>query len=92
MSEEQRLQPYLAIAAGANLIMRSRYLGQFADNDNKLKFAARPEVGLFVPLKKEGQAGLNIAAAFNFMPYKVEDGPKNLNSIGITVGARFPLR
>lgn len=92
LSDQQRLQPYVAIGAGANLVIRSRYLGQFADNDNKFKFAARPEVGLFIPLKKESEAGLNIAGAFNYMPYNRKGAPENLNSFGILIGAKFPLR
>ena len=91
ISPEQRVQPYVAFGAGANLIMRSRYLGQFADDDNKVKLAARPEVGVFIPIKKESEGGINIAGAFNFSPYN-QDDVKNLNSWGITVGAKFPLR
>jgi opacity protein-like surface antigen len=91
LSPEKRVQPYAALGAGASLVTRSRYLGQFADNDSKVKLAARPEVGLFIPIKKESEGGINIATAFNFIPYN-EDELKNLNSFAITVGAKFPLR
>ena len=91
LSPEKRLQPYLALGAGAALVMRSRYLGQFADNHSKVKLAARLEVGLFIPIKKESEGGINIATAFNFIPYN-EDELKNLNSLAITLGAKFPLR
>ena len=88
---EQRLQPYLAFGAGANLIMRSRYLGQFAEDENKVKFSARPEVGLFIPIKKDSEGGINISGAFNFIPYNHDD-VKNFNNWGISIGAKFPLR
>jgi opacity protein-like surface antigen len=88
---DQRLQPYVGVGVGANFIMHSQYLGQFANDYNKLGFAARPEVGLFMPFRKDGESGLNIAAAFNFLPYK-EGDLTNLNNWGISVGAKFPLR
>jgi hypothetical protein len=87
----QTLQPYIGLGVGANLIMHSQFLGQFADDDNKLKLAARPELGLFIPLKKDSEAGVNIAGAFNFMPYN-HNNLKNLNTWGISLGAKFPLR
>jgi opacity protein-like surface antigen len=91
LSTNQRIQPYVGVGVGANFIMHSQYLGQFANDYNKLGFAARPEAGLFIPLRKDGESGFNIAGAFNFLPYNQGD-LKNLNNWGISVGAKFPLR
>lgn len=90
-SPTQRLQPYVGVGVGANFIMHSQYLGQFANDYNKLGFASRPEIGVFVPFRKDGESGLNVAGAFNWMPYK-QGELTNLNSWGISVGAKFPLR
>ena len=91
ISSGQRLNPYLGFGIGANFIMHSQYLGQFANSSNKVRLAARPELGLFIPIKKDSETGINIAGAFNFMPYD-QHNVKNLNSWGINVGAKFPLR
>lgn len=85
------IQPYVAAGVGANFIMHSQFLGQFANDYNKLGFAARPEVGVFIPIRKEGESGINIAGSFNYMPYS-QGELKNLNSWGISVGGKFPLR
>lgn len=87
----KRVQPYIGVGIGANFIMYSQYLGQFANDYNKLGFAARPEVGVFIPFRPEGESGINVAGAFNFMPYKQGD-LTNLNNVGFNVGAKFPLR
>jgi opacity protein-like surface antigen len=91
LSAGQSIQPYVGLGVGGNLIMHSRYLGQFATDNNKLGLAARPIAGVFIPVKKDSESGVNISGAFNFMPYK-EDGLKNVNSWGINIGAKFPLR
>lgn len=90
-SPDQVIQPYAGLGIGGNMIMHSRYLGQFATDNNKVSFAVRPEIGLFVPVRKGGESGLNIAGVFNFMPYN-EQMVKNLNSWGVIIGARFPLK
>lgn len=91
LSPGQTLQPYVGVGVGANFIMHGQYLGQFANDYNKLGFAARPEIGLFMPIKKDGESGVNIAGSFNFMPYS-QGELKNLNNWGVSVGAKFPLR
>jgi hypothetical protein len=91
LSPEQSIQPYVRLGVGGNLIMHSRYLGEFAIDNNKFGFAVRPEVGLFVPVRRGSETGLNVAGVFNFMPYN-EDMLKNLNSWGINIGVKFPLR
>lgn len=88
---EQPIQPYGALGIGGNFIMHSQYHGQFGINRNKFGLAVRPEIGLFIPIKKYGESGVNIAGAYNFMPYK-EGDVKSLNSWGISVGAKFPVR
>lgn len=91
LSSGPSLQPYIGLGVGGNMILHSRYLGQFAVDNNKLGWAARSELGLFIPIRKGGESGVNIAGVFNFMPYN-EDDLKNLNSWGVNVGAKFPLR
>ena len=85
------IQPFVALGVGANFILHSQYLGQFSNDDTKIGFAARPELGFFIPFRKESDAGVNVSGAFNFMPYK-QNNLDNLHNIGINVGAKFPLR
>ena len=91
LSAGQAIQPYVGLGVGGNLIMHSRYLGQFATDNNKLSLAARPVAGIFIPVRTGSESGLNVSGAFNFMPYN-EDGVKNVNSWGVNIGAMFPLR
>ena len=86
------VQPYAAIGVGGNLISYSDMAGQFSVEETaKFGFAARPEVGVFVPFKKEGEAGFMVGASYNIMPFKTSEF-NNVNSIGIHAGVTVPLR
>ncbi len=91
LSSSPTVNPYVGVGIGGSLIMHSRYLGEFPTDYNKLTAMIRPEVGVFLPIMKEREAGLTIAGSYNFIPYN-ENGIKNLNSWGISIGAKFPLR
>ena len=91
LTSSELVKPFVGVGAGANFIMHSQYLGQFANDHNKLGLAVRPEIGVFIPIMRERETGLNISGAYNFMPYN-EAGVKNLNSWAIGLGAKFPLR
>jgi hypothetical protein len=84
------IQPYAAIAAGANLIAYDQLVGEFGNKQAKIAFAARPEAGLHIPFGKGG-AGLNVGASYNIMPFK-EDDFKNLNHLSLYAGFSFPMR
>jgi opacity protein-like surface antigen len=84
------LQPYVGVGVGGNMIIYDQYLGEFENSKSSFKFAARPEVGLFVPFRKEGPAGIHLFGAYNYMPYKM-DGVENLNNWGAGIGVKFPL-
>jgi hypothetical protein len=84
------VQPYVGVGVGGNMVIYDQYLGEFDNSKSSFKFAARPEVGLFVPFRKEGPAGIHLFGAYNYMPYKM-DGIENLNNWGAGVGIKFPL-
>ncbi len=84
------LQPYIAAGVGGNVIMYSQYLGEFANSRSDFGFAVRPEAGVFIPVGKR-DFGLNINGIYNYMPYK-KSGLENLNSWGVGVGIKIPLR
>ncbi|THU41054.1 porin family protein [Niastella caeni] len=84
------VQPYIGIGVGGNMIAFDQYLGEFENSRSDFKFAARPEVGLFIPFRKEGPAGIHVFGAYNYMPYKVS-GIDNLNNWGAGIGVKFPL-
>lgn len=91
LTPSQTIRPFVGLGVGGSMVMHNQYLGQFASNNNKLAFAARPELGVVIPVRKGGEAGLKVAGAFNYIAYN-EDGLKNLNSWGVIIGAKFPLR
>lgn len=85
------VQPYAALGVGGNLITYNQLLGEFGGQQSKFGFAARPEAGLYIPFKKDGQSGFSIGASYNIMPFK-ELGGSNLNNLGLHAGISVPLR
>lgn len=85
------VQPYIGVGAGGNFVMFNQYLGEFNNSQSKVKFAARPEAGVFIPFRKAGQTGVNINGVYNYMPFN-EYGIDNLSNWGVGVGLSFPLK
>lgn len=85
------VQPYAALGIGGNLIAYSQLFGEFGDQQSKFGFAARPELGVYVPFKKNGESGFRLGASYNIMPFK-ELGFTNLNNIGVHAGVSIPLK
>lgn len=84
------VQPYVGVGVGGNMIMFDQYLGEFDNSRSDFKFAARPEVGLFVPFRPNGPTGIHVFGAYNYMPYK-ENGVDNLSNWGAGIGVKFAL-
>ena len=88
---EKAVQPYIALAAGGNIITYDQYLGGYSnDGKTKFAFAARPEAGIYVPFRKYSRAGFSLGAGYSFMPFNYA-GISNLNNITARVGISFPL-
>ncbi len=88
---EAPVQPYAALGIGGNLVQYKKYYGQFVDEHSSFGFAAQPEVGLHVPVGREKSAGLHIAAAYNYMPFKEGDAD-GLSHASVKAGVSIPLR
>ena len=91
LKDEGMVQPFVGLGIGGNLVQYQKYYGQFTDSRSKFSFAARPEVGLHIPVGRAKTAGIHALAGYNFMPYEDRD----LNGIHHAVfklGASFPLR
>ena len=84
------IQPYAGIGVGGNMIAYNQLFGEFGNQQSKFGFAARPELGLFIPFRNK-VSGFNIGASYNIMPFKEGDF-KNLNSMGIHAGVSIPLK
>lgn len=85
------IQPYVALAAGGNIIRFNQYAGEYtSDAKTKFGFAARPEAGVYIPFGKYSRAGLSVGAGYNFMPFNY-NGYSNLNNIALRAGVSFPL-
>lgn len=85
------VQPYVSAGVGGNMVMYDQYLGEFSNSNSTFKFAARPMVGLFIPFRKNGPAGINVYGAYNYMPYN-RDNIENLHNWSTGIGIKFPLR
>lgn len=91
MTPDKPVQPFVALGVGGNIITYDQYAGEFStDAKSKFGFAARPELGLFVPFRKGSAAGISISAAYNYMPFKY-NGIEDLNSVSGRIGISFPL-
>jgi len=85
------VQPYIGVGAGANFVTFDQYLGEFGSSTSDIKFAVRPQVGLFVPFRKDGPAGIHLYGNYNYLPYKM-NGVDNLSNWGAGIGVKFPIR
>lgn len=86
------IQPYLGLGVGGNLVSYNDLVGEFnLEQTTKFGFAARPEAGVFVPFRKNGESGFNLGASYNIMPFSSNQF-SDLNSIGIQAGVSIPLR
>jgi len=86
------IRPYALAGVGGQFIMNRQFLGEYTnDNTNRFSFAARPEVGVYIPFGKDSHTGINLGAYYNYIPYK-RSGIETMNSVGIKLGIGFPLR
>lgn len=85
------IQPYVGVGVGGNMVLYTQYLGETDNSKSSIKFAARPEAGLFVPFRKNGPAGIHAFGVYNYMPYKTY-GIDDLSNWGVGLGVKFPLR
>ena len=88
--EAGSIQPFVALAAGGNIIQYRKFYGEFSDSRNKFGFAAQPSAGVHVPIGRMG-GGLHLAAGFNYMPFKYNDAD-GLHHGQVKIGASIPLR
>ncbi len=85
------VRPYVALAAGGNVITYYQYAGEFSnDAKTKFDFAVRPEAGVYVPFRKYSRAGFSLGAGYNYMPFNYA-GVSNLNHVTLRAGISFPL-
>ena len=90
-SREGTIRPFGSIAAGVNFARYEKYYGQFVDSYSKVGFAARPELGIHLPIGAMKRTGLELAAAYNIMPFKYNDAD-GFNYVGIKLGVSIPMQ
>src|SRR3990170_3689827 len=78
---EARIQPYASAGAGGAVVLNRQYVGEYPNEDNKFSFAAKPELGFYIPFRKQGEVCLNLAVNYNYIAYK-ETGVSNLSYLG----------
>ncbi|MGZ5287086.1 MAG: hypothetical protein ACXWV0_05040 [Flavisolibacter sp.] len=91
-SQGKAIQPYVALAAGGNIISYADMLGEFVnEQDAAFGFVARPEAGVLIPFGKTKSSGITLGATYNFMPFKA-GAFTNMNHIGLHAGVSIPMR
>ncbi len=84
------LQPYVSAGAGGAVVMNSQYLGEYPNEDDKVRFAVRPGAGIFIPFRNR-EVGIDLGVNYTYIPYKQND-ISNLGYLGFTIGIGFPVR
>jgi opacity protein-like surface antigen len=88
---EARVQPYASAGIGGTFVTNRQFIGEYPNDDNKIGFAARPGVGIYIPFRKQGEVGINLGVNYNYIGYK-QDDISNLSYLGFTIGIGFPMR
>lgn len=88
---EARVQPYASAGIGGTFVTNRQFIGEYPNDDNKIGFAAKPGVGIYIPFRKQGEVGVNLGVNYNYIGYK-QDDISNLSYIGFTIGIGFPMR
>ncbi|HEX8334550.1 MAG TPA: outer membrane beta-barrel protein [Segetibacter sp.] len=86
-----RVQPYVSVGAGLNLVNYRQYYGEFSDGNASTSFGAQAGAGITVPLGKTRTNSFQLGATYNHTPYNANE-LKNLSSVGIQAGIVFPLK
>lgn len=85
------VRPYISLAAGANFINYSQYLGQFASTSANTGFRGQVGLGVKIPFMKSGGWGADLGGTYDYAPYKKYD-LKDLNSVNVHAGLYFRLK
>lgn len=85
------IKPYVAAGVGAGFISNSQFVGEYDNNESKVQFMARPEVGVQFALGKGySPVGIVLGANYNYVNYN-SPGIDNMSHIGFKAGISVPL-
>lgn len=86
-----RVQPYASAGLGGAVVINRQFVGEYPNSDTKIRLAARPGLGVYIPFRKQGETGVNLGVNYTYIPYKL-DNVSNVSFIGFTLGIGFPMR
>lgn len=82
-----RIRPYVQAGLGAAFTEVSNYYGVLSTGDNGFRFVAQGGAGLRFLLSKTGNVGLEVGAAYQHLPFKLEnEGISDVSSMNVRVG------
>lgn len=90
-AEDGVVQPFAALGIGGSLVQYRKYYGQFADSRSGFGFTVQPEAGVRIPVGQAKRTTINLAAAYNYTPFKGLDAD-GLNHASIKAGISIPVR
>lgn len=86
------LQPFATLGVGGALVSYNELAGEFTlEQSSRFSFAARPQVGVFVPFRKNGESGLTLGTSYTYLPFK-NGTVSGLSHIGLNAGISIPMR
>jgi len=91
-SATAKIQPYVSVGAGVNLVNYGQYLGEFGGTQSSAAFAAQAGAGIQIPFgSRLNQTAVKLGATYNFSNYNKND-LSNLNTVGVSAGVIFGLK
>lgn len=91
-SPGSKVQPYASLGIGGALVSYNDHAGEFTlEQSSRFSFAARPQAGVFIPFRKQGESGITLGTSFTYLPYK-NGSISGLSQFGFNAGVSIPMR
>lgn len=84
------VQPYVSLAAGANFINYTQYLGQFGSTVANTGFRAQAGLGVKIPFSNTTGWGAQVGGSYDYAPYK-KHGFRDLDNANVHAGVYFSI-
>lgn len=85
------VKPYVSLAAGANFINYSQYLGEFANSFTNTGFRLQGGLGVKIPLGIQAAWGIDAGGSYDYAPYN-KAGFNNLDNLNVHAGLYLNLK
>lgn len=85
-----RVQPYIGVGAGFQMVNFDQYLGEFSSGNSGVGFRALAGLGARMPVSKNRKWGVDIGGSYDIAPYK-KSVARSLDNANVRGGVYFKL-